>query len=205
MSSSCCSHEDESVIALARQHRKILITVMLINLAMFFAEMVSGLIAHSTALTADSLDMLGDAFIYGVSLYALDKGDLTNRRIAMFKGILMMTLGVGLLIQIIRRFLAPELPAAETMGIVGAIALLANLTCAYLLMRHREDNINMKSTWICSRNDVLANIGVLAASGLVAWTGSKLPDLSVGLLIGIVVLHSSYLIVRESTRPTPTR
>lgn len=198
MSDNCCSTERQDLVELAREHRNVLVAVLAINCIMFFVEGIAGLLARSTALQADSLDMLADTFVYGISLWGLNKGAQFDRKISMIKGFIMLALGVGLVLQIVRRFLAPELPAFEAMGLIGGLALAANLSCAFLLLKHRNDSLNMKSTWLCTRNDVLANLGVLIASGLVAWTQSKWPDLVVGTVIGVIIIRSSAMIIQDA-------
>jgi Co/Zn/Cd efflux system component len=165
---------------------------------MFFIEVVAGWLTHSTSLYADSLDMLGDAFVYAISLYVIGRGPVWSARVSLIKGMMMLLLGSAVLFQITSRFLAPVVPVAKPMGAIAVLALLANATCAMLLLRHRNDDLNMRSTWLCSRNDVLANVGVILAAGMVAATGSYLPDLVIGLLISGVVLHSGYGVVRDS-------
>jgi len=182
------------------KHSAMLKVVLVINLLMFFIESVAGWMSKSTALFADSLDMLGDAFVYGISLYAIKRGAAWGAKVSLVKGMIMLSFGVGVLSQAVYRFLSPVLPEAEWMGWVGGLALVANAICAVLLLRHRDDDINMKSTWLCSRNDVIANIGVLIAAGLVAATQSRYPDLIVGTAIAVLVLQSGYSVVRESAK-----
>jgi len=143
--------------------------------------------------------MLGDAFVYAFSLYIIGKSVRWNAGVSMLKGIVMATFGIGVVVNAIQRYLAPTIPVAETMGVIGALALGAILTCAILLLKHRSDDLNMRSTWLCSRNDVIANFGVLVAAGLVALTGSKYPDLVVGIVIALLVLKSAFHILQESS------
>ena len=192
----CCN--ENNLTHLQNKHRKILIIVLLINLLMFFVELGAGIVAHSTALLADSLDMLGDAFIYAISLYVIGKTVTWNASVSLAKGIIMMLFGVGVLAEAIHKFTHPLVPIAETMGMVGGLALIANFSCAFLLLRHRADDVNMRSAWLCSRNDVLANLGVLLAAGAVGLTRSKFPDIIVGVAIASLVLKSAFTIVRES-------
>jgi len=165
---------------------------------MFVVEFVFGILARSTSLLADSADMFGDAIIYGGSFLVVGKSTLAKAKVSFAKGLIMLLVGMGALYEAISKWITHSQPDPETMGIVGALALVANLTCAVLLMMHRDDDINMKSTWICSRNDVLTNIGVVVAAGLVAYLNSALPDIIVGSAIAGLVLHSSYGILKES-------
>jgi len=194
----CCHGKGEELAKLKNQHGALLKIVLVLNLVMFLVEVVAGWLTHSTSLYADSLDMLGDAFVYAISLYVIGRGPAWSARVSLIKGVMMLLLGSLVLFQITNRFLAPVVPDAKPMGVIAVLALLANTTCAVLLLRHRNDDLNMRSTWLCSRNDVLANVGVIIAAGMVAVTGSHLPDLGIGLLISAVVLHSGYSVVRDS-------
>lgn len=172
--------------------------VLAINLLMFFVEFSMGIWSRSTALMGDSLDMLGDAIVYGFSLYVLHKSERTRATAAFLKGCIIVAFGLWVLFDVVRKVFSDTMPVAETMGIIGFIALLANVICLVLLTRHKDDDLNMKSTWICSRNDIISNSGVLIAAGLVAITGSKWPDISVGLVIAILFLKSAVPILKES-------
>ena len=190
-----CEIEEE----LARgSKRKILWLVLVINLIMFFVEGIAGWLAQSNALMADALDMLGDAAIYGFSLFVIQHDPVWRTRAAILKGIIMSIFALGILGSAIYRITHQVLPDASTMGIVGGLALAVNLFCAYLLLRFKDDDINMRSAWLCSRNDVLANLGVLAAAGGVAWTGSHWPDLAVGVVIAGLILQSSFGIFKDA-------
>ncbi len=195
---SCCDDKACELAKIPADQRRVLVVVLVINLVMFGVEGVYGIVARSTSLLADSLDMLGDALVYGFSLYAIGRSPRWNAGVSAMKGGIMSLFGIGVLVQAVYRFGSPGLPVAETMGWVGALALAANLTCAVLLLRHRNDDLNMRSTWLCSRNDVIVNLGVLAAAAAVALTGSKYPDLVVGVLISGLVLRSAAEILLES-------
>ncbi|MGE4233364.1 MAG: cation transporter [Bacteriovoracia bacterium] len=192
----CCHDDDVNKVLI--EHKSTLWAVLLINLAMFFVEGISSYFAQSTALLADSLDMLSDAAIYGVTFYAIGKGPIVEAKVSLLKGTMMGVLGVAVLIQALLRFFSTEVPVAETISVVSTLALVANLICALLLLRHRNDNLNMRSVWLCTRNDVLANIGVLCASGLVFWFQSRIPDLVVGVVIALMVIKSATSVVAES-------
>lgn len=194
----CCNKKEAELKALPLRQKKVLKIVLAINLSMFFIEGGYGLAARSTALLADSLDMLGDALVYAVSLYVIGRNVRWNASVSFLKGGVMALFGLGVVGQAVYRFIAPGLPNAETMGIIGALALTANISCAVLLLRHRNDDLNMRSTWLCSRNDVICNAGVLLAAAAVSFTQSKYPDLIVGVAIAVLVLKSSYLVLSES-------
>jgi Co/Zn/Cd efflux system component len=174
--------------------------VLWINVAMFAVEAAGGLLARSTALFADSLDMLGDAVVYGFSLYVISRGGRWLARAALVKGLLMATLGAGVLVHAAVKIAYGLTPTVEVMGWLGLFALLANLVCLGLLRSRREDDINMRSAWVCSRNDVVGNVAVLVAAAGVALTGSAWPDITVGLTVAGFVSCSATQIIREALR-----
>jgi len=174
--------------------------VLWINAAMFLVESVAGVLAHSTALFADSIDMLGDAIVYGFSLYVVGRGVVWQARAALLKGIIMAAFGVGLLVQVALKIAQGLTPTVEVMGAVGVLAFVANLACLAFLWRRRADDINMRSAWICSRNDVIGNAAVLAAAAAVAVTGSPWPDIVIGLLVACVFGRSAVQVLRDASR-----
>ena len=189
----CCT-----VIGVSEQQRRVFRIVLWINVFMFLLEAVAGILSYSTALLADSVDMLGDAIVYGFSLYVIGRGAIWQARAATLKGIIMAAFGVGVLAQVIIKVLQGLVPAAEVMGVVGALALTANVFCLILLWRHHGDDINMRSAWVCSRNDVIGNAGVLLAAVGVSLTGSAWPDIAIGLLVAAVFCRSAILVIREA-------
>jgi Co/Zn/Cd efflux system component len=191
----CCE-----VREIPREQRRTLQIVLLINAVMFLTESVAGVLAHSTALFADSLDMLGDAIVYGFSLYVIGRGIAWQARAALLKGLIMAAFGIGLLVQVAFKITRGVTPTVEVMGVVGALAFAANLWCLALLWRRRGDDINMRSAWICSRNDVIGNVAVLVAAGAVAVTGSPWPDIVIGLLVASVFGRSAVQVVRDASR-----
>ena len=195
---SCCSSLEKEFSKVDEGKRKILIWVLFINLTMFFVEGIYGWFAQSSALMADALDMLGDAAIYGFSLYVIRLHPIWQSRAGFIKGIIMGVFAISVLLGAMYRALDPVAPEATTMGIVGGMALVANLICAVLLLGFKDTDINMRSAWLCSRNDVLANIGVLLAAGGVAWTHSHWPDLIVGVALSALILKSSIEILRDA-------
>jgi cation diffusion facilitator family transporter len=196
-----CGDECGVDVAHANRHeRRILIIVLLINAGMFVAEFSAGLVSGSTALLADSLDMLADALIYALGLFALGRAAHWRARAALTSGIFQLLLGFGVAIEALWKAVADGLPDVATMGLFGVIALLANTLCFVLLTRFRDGDINLRATWICSRNDMIGNIGVLLAAGLVMWLGSPVPDIVIGLLIASVVIHSAWKIVIEAKK-----
>lgn len=194
-----CGYECGSGLEHANRHeRRILIIVLLINAAMFVAEFSAGLVSGSTALLADSLDMLADAFIYALGLFALGRARHWRARTAFTSGVFQLLLGLGVAAEAIWKMVTNGLPDVATMGLFGVIALVANTVCFFLLARFRDGEINLRATWVCSRNDMIGNAGVLLAAALVASTGSSLPDTVIGLAIAAVVIHSAWRIVIEA-------
>ena len=178
--------------------KKVLFLVLFINLGMFFVEVVNGFISHSNALLADSLDMLGDAFVYGISIAVLFKHPSVRAKASLVKGITMLLLGLFVVGGSIFKIINPIIPIAETITIIGSLALLVNAVSFVLLLKHKAKDLNVRSAWICSRNDVVANIGVIIAGLLVARFNSMWPDVVVGLIIAFIVIQSSFQIIKES-------
>lgn len=181
-----------------KSERRVLIALLLINGFMFVAELGIGWWAQSTALIADALDMLADAMVYGVGLYAVGKPLLVKTRAARLSGTLQVLLGLLVLADILRRFVVGSEPVSSMMMGMGLVALLANVTCLILIAKHREGEVHMRASWIFSKNDVIANLGVILAGGLVAWTGSRLPDLLIGVLVVIIVIRGGLLILKDA-------
>lgn len=193
-----CCPQDDDLRKLRTRQRGVLQVVLAINATMFVVEMTAGLFARSTSLLADSLDMLGDAFVYGLSLAVLDRSEKWKAGSALVKAGVMAALGLFVLGEAAFKYARPILPSGETIGIVGAAALAANLVCLYLLTRHRDDDVNMRSVWLCSRNDIIGNVGVILAGGLVLLTQSRLPDLALGVILAAIVLRSSGEVLKDS-------
>jgi Co/Zn/Cd efflux system component len=191
---ACCD-DSCSTSALQGRQRRVLYWVLAINAGMFIVEASAGWIAHSSALLADSLDMLGDSLVYSFSLFAISRGPRWAARSALLKGGIMALFGLFVLGEVIHKLLWPVVPVAETIGLIGVLALLANLTCLLLLTRHRSDDINMNSVWLCSRNDIIANAGVLTAAAGVALTHQGWPDIVIGLLIATLFLRSAAQVI----------
>ncbi|MBW6525242.1 cation transporter [Sphingomonas sp. RHCKR7] len=200
MSDECCSRKGDAIAALGRkvERRRELVIVMVINLAMFLAEFCAGVVAGSSALMADSVDMLGDAVVYALSLYALHRGARWEAGAAIAKGGIILMFGVAVSVQIVDKIANGVPPSSSLMLVFGGIALAANLGCLALLWRFRRENVNMSSTFECSRNDVASNVGVLIAAGLVASSGAAWPDLMVGGVIALVFLRSAWRVLAQA-------
>ena len=193
----CCNDKSCAVEQLRERQIWTLRIVLLINATMFVVELTAGLLADSVALLADSLDMLGDALVYGFSLYVVTMGPIWKARAALLKAAVMAAFGVSVLAQAVYKMIFPELPGYLTMGGIGALALVANTFCFMLLWSHRGEDINMNSVWLCSRNDLYANTGVLFAAWAVWYAATPWPDILVGLLICILFLHSAWQVIRQ--------
>jgi Co/Zn/Cd efflux system component len=179
----------------------VLRVVLWLNLLMFFVEAGAGMLARSSALLGDSLDMLGDALAYGATLFVLHRSITWKARATLLKGSLMAVTAVGVLLSAIGRAVASLPPEPVTMTAIGVMALVVNGICLLLLTRHRSDDMNMSSAWVCSRNDIIANVSVLAAASLVALTDTLWPDFIVGVGIAILFSFSALAALRAGLRP----
>ena len=185
----CCPPSEE--LLRDAQRRRVLWAVLAINATMFLVELGAGLLAGSVALQADSLDMLGDTLVYGFSLFVVGRSVRWRARAAQLKGAIMLLFGLAVLGQVVLKVLYGVPPSPAIVSGTGALALLANLSCLGLLYRFRSDDINMHSTWVCSRNDIFANTGVIVSAGGVALFGSIWPDVLVSLAIVALFLRSA--------------
>ena len=175
--------------------------LLVINGAMFLVEIIIGWLAESTGLIADSLDMLADAAVYGVSLYAVGKAATVQAWAARLSGYLQLLLVAGALFEVVRRFWMGSDPEPSFMIGIALLALIANATCLMLIAKHRQGGVHMRASWIFSTNDVIANVGVIVAGLLVLWTQSALPDLVVGAIIATVVLTGALRILKLARLP----
>ena len=200
MSDSCCSAKAPELERLAGQadQRRVLVTVLVINAVMFVLEFGAGVIAGSAALMADAADMIGDALVYGVSLYALARSARWKAGAALFKGLFILALGIGVLVNVVVKIQSGVPPTSALMLVFGGLALVANVVCLRLLWRFRALDVNMSSTFECSRNDVISNVGVLIAAGLVAATASPWPDLVIGSAMAALFLRSALRVIAQS-------
>ena len=200
MADHCCASKGQELEKLARQaeQRRVLVIVLIINAVMFFVEFGAGLVAGSAALMADASDMLGDALVYGVSLYALSRSDRWKAGAATLKGVLILVLGVSILVNVVVKINSGVPPSSTLMLIFGGAALVANIICLSLLWRIRGQDVNMRSSFECSRNDVISNFGVLAAAGAVALFASPWPDILIGSAMAVLVLRSAFNVLGEA-------
>jgi cation diffusion facilitator family transporter len=180
--------------------RRTLTALLLINAGMALAEALAGWLADSSGLLADSLDMLADAAVYGLSLCAVGRGLRRQVRAARLSGMLQILLGVGVLLDGLRRFLVGSDPQSLPIIGIGVLALIANITCLLLIARHRHGGVHMRASWIFSTNDVIANLGVIVSGCLVWALDSRYPDLIIGVIVSLLVVRGGLRIVAEARR-----
>ena len=196
MGQQCCvSHHFDGT---TRAYRQALVAVIVINSAMFMVELLGGAWSGSQALQADALDFLGDALTYGLSLWAIARAAQTRARAALLKGVSLALMGAWVLGSTIWQVWILGVPSAGIMGAIGLMALLANLASVLILWRYRDGDANVRSVWLCSRNDAIGNVAVIGAAALVAWTAAPWPDLVVAGLMARLFLRSSFSIIRQA-------
>lgn len=177
---------------------KILIILLSINAVMFVTELIFGIWSESTALIADSLDMLADATVYGIALYAVGKSLLKKINAAHLSGVFQILLGIMVCVDVLRRFFTGSDPVSTLMITVGCFALIANIICLVLISKHKHGEVHMRASWIFSKNDVIANIGIILSGILVYLLDSRFPDLIVGMIISILVIRGGIFIIKDA-------
>jgi len=198
MSDHCCSVQ--SSVEHNHALKKVLWAVFAINAVMFLLEIIVGYLYHSTALMADSLDMLSDAFVYGISIFVIAKSGSVKAKVSLIKGILMTTMAFYVIYELITKISNPIVPEGQIIAGVGMLAFVANAVCLWLLFRHKDGDINIRSAWVCSRNDMTANVGVIVAGVLELYSGSQWPDYIIGVSVALLVLVSSFRVITDSLR-----
>lgn len=196
--SGCCNHD--TLENLRATQRRMLIVVFWINAIMFLVEFTAGWLVNSSSLLADSLDMFGDAIVYGISLYVLDKGTAWKARAAQVKGVLLAAFALSVFIEVILKIVFDRALDANAMLSVSIVVFACNAFCLWRLTPHKDDDINMKSVWLCSRNDVFSNIAVICVAIGSIWYYSVWPDIILGILIAALFFHTSISVMRESTQ-----
>lgn len=194
--SGCC--EDKLFDGVSLAYKRALIAVIIINAIMFFVEMTAGLVSGSQALKADALDFAGDTATYALSLLVIGASIKTRARASLVKSASLAVIAIAVLTMTILRVLDGTPPEAGTMGVIGLLALLANLMSVFILLRWRDGDSNVRSVWLCSRNDAIGNVGVIVAGGLVAATGAAWPDLVVAALLASLFLKSAATIAVQA-------
>ena len=196
--SGCCEAKADELGRLRESQRNVLWIVLVINAVLFVTEFTVGWLSRSVALLADSLDMLGDAAVYGFSLWVLHRGATWRARAALSKGFVQLAFGLLVLGQAVWQATSGAVPAASAMGIMGVVALAGNAWAFRLLWSHRADDINMRSTFLCSRNDLVANASVIGAAVFVWMLDSVWPDVIVGVAIAILFLRTASEVISEA-------
>jgi len=196
---SCCENNC-AIEQLRERQRGTLKAVLVVNAVMFIVIAGSAFYGKSAALLSDSLDNLGDALTYGLSLYAVSQGANTKAKVALFKGGLIFIGACVVLVQIIQMLIDPVLPSYEIMGIFSLAGLIANSLCLLLLWKHRNEDINMNSVWECSRNDIASNLSVFIAAGAVWFFESGWADIFVALCLAILLLNSSFRVIASAIK-----
>lgn len=196
MSAGCCSQPKFD--GMSRGYRRALWLVLAINFGMFLIEIVAGEVAGSKALQADALDFLGDTFTYAISFMVLGMSLRVRATAALFKGVSLGVMGMWVFGSTIYQALILGVPNAPIMGSVGFLALLANVVSVLLLMRYRDGDANVRSVWLCSRNDAIGNVAVIVAAGAVFLTGTAWPDLVVAGIMAALFSWSALQIIRQA-------
>ncbi len=181
-------------------YKRVLWIVIVINAVMFFVEMSAGKIAGSQALQADALDFLGDALTYGLSLAVIGMSLKVRSTAAMIKGLSLLLMGLWVFGSTVYQILVLGVPRAEIMGLIGLLALAANLASVVLLMHYKDGDANVRSVWLCSRNDAIGNVAVMVASFAVFLTASAWPDLIVAMIMAGLFLRSAQQILVQAWR-----
>ncbi|MDO4431627.1 MAG: cation diffusion facilitator family transporter [Lonepinella koalarum] len=193
---SCCSSNQP--IHQSPKYKKALWIVLILNLSMFFVEIVMGVKSGSTSLLSDSLDFLGDSANYLISLIVLPMALSYRAKASMVKGITMGVFGLFILITTIYRAFYGEIPSYSEMSIVGFLALLVNVSAVLILLKFRDGDSNVRSVWVCSRNDAIGNVAVILAGIAVYFFGSKYPDLIVAFVLAFLALQASQEIIKRA-------
>ncbi len=185
------------------EQKQILYILLAINGVMFVVELIAGIMGQSAGLIADSFDMLADSLVYIISIYAIGKAYEKKQQAARMSGYFQIILGTLLLLEIGRRVIMGHEPQSGLMIVISFIALIANIICLILISKHKEGEIHMRASWIFSKNDVIANTGVIIAGFLVYFFNSPWPDLLIGILIVTVVIRGGLMILSEAKNHTP--
>lgn len=193
--SECGCHEVEANTA---AERRVLWIALALNLAMAVVGGFAGWLGESTGLLADALDMLSDATAYAIALAAIGRAARFKANAALLSGSVLLLLGLGVLVEVGRRAMVGSEPVSDLMVGVASLSLVVNMSVLRLLQRFRTGDVHLRASWIFTRADVVANVGVIASALLVAWTGSRYPDLIVGTLIGIYVVREAWEILSEA-------
>lgn len=194
----CDCNSNDQFDGLSDRYKRVLWIVIAINLLMFLVEFAASVISGSMALRADALDFLGDSFTYTITLLAIGHSLRWRASAALFKGLTLLALGIWVLGSTLYRVYILGVPNEFIMGSVALVAFCANLISALLLLKYRNGDSNVRSVWLCSRNDAINNLGVMLAAGAVFLTQSHWPDLIVAIVMASLFIHSAFLIIRQA-------
>ena len=181
-----------------REQGRVLIILLLINACMFFIEIIFGIMSESSGLIADSLDMLADAAVYGIGWHAVGGSRLLKIKAAHLSGALQIILGVLVLLDAARRLVMGSEPESLLIISVGILAFVANFICFALISKHKEGEVHMRASWIFSKNDLIANVGIIVSGALVYLLDSRFPDLIIGMIISIIVVRGGLHIIKDA-------
>ncbi len=195
--SGCCD-SGCSLDRMRERQRGTLQAVLVINTVMFIVVVIAATYARSSALLSDSLDNLGDALTYGLSIYAVSRGNVAKAKVALIKGGLIFLAACAVTVQIVSKLLVPTNPGFEVMGVFSLLGLAANSLCLFLLWRHRHEDVNMSSVWECSRNDIASNLSVFIAAGAVWLTGAGWPDIAVASGLVLLLMRSAIRVITSA-------
>ncbi|WP_321339382.1 cation transporter [uncultured Cohaesibacter sp.] len=197
---TCGCHGNPVFDGVDKRYKAVLWAVIALNGAMFVVEIIAGRMAGSQALQADALDFLGDFLTYGISLAVIGMSLRVRSTAALVKGFSLLAMGLWIFGSTLYQVLFLDVPRAEIMGVIGFMALAANVSSVLLLMRYKDGDANVRSVWLCSRNDAIGNVAVMGASVLVFYTNSALPDIVVALVMAGLFLRSAQLIITQSVQ-----
>ncbi|MGV3583149.1 MAG: cation transporter [Methylophilus sp.] len=205
MSKQCCEVEPVAHELLTPKYRQILWIALIVNFLMFCVEVLGGYNAQSVSLMADAIDFFGDTVNYGISLAVLSIGLMWRARAALLKGLTMGAFGLFVLGSTVWSMMHGKLPEAYTMGIIGTLALVANVSVAAMLYAYREGDANMRSVWLCSRNDAIGNVAVMLAAIGVFGSGSAWPDLLVATIMASLGLTAAIQVSKQALAELSTQ
>ena len=192
-------HHDEAVFeGMSDDYRRRLVAVIVINATMFLVEMAAGYLARSQALQADALDFLGDSLTYGLSLAVIGMPIATRANVALLKGASLLAMGLWVLGSTAWKVFYTGVPEAEIMGVIGLLALAANVASVLLLIAYKDGDANVRSVWLCSRNDAIGNVAVMIAALGVWGTATGWPDLIVAAIMASLFLSSAWQIITQA-------
>lgn len=195
--SGCCG-SNKNFDGMSNKYKRILLWIMAINGVMFFIEMSAGIGAQSQALQADALDFLGDTLTYGISFWVIGKSLTLRSNVALFKGYSLLLMALWVFSSTVYRIFVINSPDAFTMGGIAILACTANVVSVLLLMKYKDGDANVRSVWLCSRNDAIGNLVVLVAASGVWFTNSAVPDLLVALVLAFLFLSSAIQIIKQA-------